>query len=49
MENTVTDRKPVQLSESMGEVITFSLLHHNRSSCVLDCVQSVDLRLWESN
>ena len=49
MENTVTHRKPVQLSEKKGDVITFSLPHHDLSSCVLDCLQSLDLRLWESN
>ena len=48
MENTVTHRKPVQLSERRGDVITFSTPHHDPSSCVLDCLQSFDLHLWQS-
>ena len=34
MENAVMHRQPVQLSESGGDVITFSLLRHDPSSCV---------------
>ena len=48
MENTVTHRKLVELSENRGDVITFSLPHNDPSSCVLDCLQSLDLRLWQS-
>ena len=43
MENTVTHKKLVELSESRGDVITFFLPHHDPSSCVLDCLQSFDL------
>ena len=32
MENMVTHRKSVQLSESMGDVIMCSLPHHDTSS-----------------
>ena len=49
MENTVTHRKPVELSESRGDVVTSSLPHHDPSSCVLYCLQSLDLCLWQSN
>ena len=49
MENMVMHRQPVELFESRGDVIMFSLPHHEPSSCVPDCLQSLDLRLWESN
>ena len=49
MENTVTHRKPVELSESRGDVIKFSLPHHDPSGCILDCLQSVDPRLCQSS
>ena len=49
LENTVTHRQPVELSESRGDVLTFSVPHHSPSSCALDCLQSLDLHLWEPN
>ena len=49
MKNTVMHRQPVQLPESGGDKITLSLPHHDPSSCVLECLQSLDLRLWQSS
>ena len=49
MENTVTHRQPVELAENKDDVITFSLPYHVASSCVLDCLQSLDVCLWQSN
>ena len=58
MDGTLSDRKQlmenmitvsVQLSESGGIVIMLFLTHHNPSSCVLDCLQPIDLHLWQSN
>ena len=49
MENAATHRQPVQLSESGGDVITPSLPQHDPRRCVLDCLQRLDLRLWQSS
>ena len=48
MENTVKHRQPVELAENKDDVITFFLPHHDPSSCVLDCLQSLHLHLWQS-